>query len=282
MKERWSYALLLVLLLGHLFLLSTHQRSRGNRVERLMLATLGPVGGAVSRASDAVGEALQSLRLAGTLRRENLELRRELVRLRHELVRLQGVEEKLARLSRTTGYTRPETGDAIVADVVYVDQASSLRTLVLYTGTIEPRRNQPVVTDRGLVGRIVVPAGRYAKVLLLTDPSLAVSAMIERTRQRGVVRGRGDALTLNYIPLKADIHLGDRVVTAGIDGIFPRGVPIGRVSEVAPGQGLFLRISVQPSIDFSALDQVYVLTQEAVPPEVREAVPAEGRDDAGR
>jgi rod shape-determining protein MreC len=231
---------------------------------------------------DKARGSIDSLRLAGTLRRDNLELRREIVRLRHELVRLQGVEEKLVRLSRTTGYTRPETGDAILADVVYVDQASWLRTLVLYTGTIEPRRNQPVVTDRGLVGRIVVPAGRYAKVLLLTDPSLAVSAMIERTRQRGMVRGGGDELTLDHIPLKADVRLGDRVVTAGIDGIFPRGVPIGRVSEVAPGPGLFLRVALRPAVDFEALDQVYVLTREAVPAEVRNAVPAAEENDAGR
>ena len=281
MRERWPYALLLALLLAHLFILSTHERARGNRLEQLMLTSLGPVGHMAVAAADAGRDLVASARLAGSLRRENATLHRELARLRHELVRLQGVEEKLERLSRNAGYTPPETGDVIVADVVWVDQESWLRTLVLYTGTVEPQRNQPVVTDQGLVGRIVVPAGRYAKVLLASDPSLAVSAMIARTRQRGLVRGGGDVLELEHIPILADVTVGDEVVTAGIDGVFPRGIPIGRVNAVEPGQGLFQRITVSPAIDFETLDQVYVLTREALPAEIRDALLTEDAD-AGR
>ncbi len=279
MRERWTYALLLALLLAHLFLVSTHERARGNRLEQLMLSSLGPVGHAAVGASEGVRDFLASFQLVGGLKRDNATLRRELAALRHELVRLQGIEEKLERVSRETGYTPPETGGSFVADVVWVDQESWLRTLVLYTGTVEPKRNQPVVTDRGLVGRIVVPAGRYAKVLLLSDPSLAVSAMIARTRQRGLVRGGEDSLALQNIPLLADVVAGDNVVTAGIDGVFPRGIPIGRVSSVEPGQGLFQRIAVVPAVDFDTLDQVYVLAREALPSEVREAL-STGEGDA--
>lgn len=271
MTERWTFALLLALLLGHLFLLSTHERSQGNRLERLLLTSLGPVGHAVVGASDAVGDFFESFRLAGSLRRENAELNAELGTLRHKLARLQGLKQDFELLSRNMGYTPPETGDVVVADVVWLDQESWLETLVLYTGTVAPRRNQPVLTDAGLVGRVIVPAGRYAKVLLLSDPSLVVSAMIVRTRQRGLVRG-GDALALENIPLLADIEVGDEVVTAGIDGVFPRGIPIGRVVSVEPGQGLFLDVEVEAAVDFAALDQVYVLTLEALPAEVRESL----------
>lgn len=277
MRESWSYVLLLALLLGHLFILSTHERSRGSRLEQMLLTTFGPIGHAVVSISDAARDSLGSLRLAGSLRRENVELHRELDLMRQEIVRLQGVEERLERLSRNVGYTPPVTGNAIVADVVWIDQESWLRTLVLYTGTVAPRRNQPVVTDKGLVGRIVVPAGRYAKVLLLSDPSLVVSAMIARTRQRGLARG-GDVLELENIPLLADVRLGDEVVTAGIDGVFPRGIPVGTVSSVAPGRGLFLRIQVVPAVDFETLDQVFVLPREALPAEIRERLSAEEAD----
>lgn len=269
MGERWSHALLLALLLGHLFLLSTHERAHGNRLEQVLLTALGPVAHAVLRTSDVASDLLGSLRLAGSLRRDNAELRREIETLHGQLARLQGVEEQLALLSRNVGYTPPETGDVVVADVVFIDQESWLRTLVLYTGTVEPRRNQPVVTDRGLVGRIIVPAGRYAKVLLLSDPSLVVSAMIVRTRQRGLLRG-GDEPELENIPLLADVVVGDEVVTAGIDGVFPRGIPIGQVSAVESGQGLFKQIHVRSAIDFRALDQVHVLTRQALPADVRE------------
>lgn len=269
MTERWTFALLLALLLGHLFLLSTHQRSQGNRLERMLLTTFGPVGHAVVGTSDAVGEVFDSFRLAASLRRENAALREELERLRHDLARLQGLEEDFELLSRNVGYTPAESGDLVVADVVWLDRESWLKTLVLYTGTKSPRRNQPVLTDEGLVGRVIVPAGRYAKVLLLSDPSLVVSAMVVRTRQRGLVRG-GEVPQLENIPLLADVEVGDEVVTAGIDGIFPRGIPIGRVVAVEDGQSLFLDVAVEAAVDFGSLDQVYVMTVEALPAEIRE------------
>ncbi|MCP4664322.1 MAG: rod shape-determining protein MreC [bacterium] len=281
MSERWTHALLVVLLLGHLFLLATGARSRGSRLERLMLASLGPISHATSGVAEGVSGVFDSFRLARSLREENQRLHREVELMRHELARLMGVAEKLERLSRTTGDSPPETGDVIVADVVFIDHVSWLRTLVLYTGTVAPRRNQPVFTDRGLVGRVVVPAGRYAKVLLITDPSSSVSAMIARTRQRGMVRGAGEGrLELENILHQADVRLDDQVLTAGIDGVFPRGIPIGRVKAIEPGQGLFQRIEVVPAIDYGLLDQVYVLTREALPVEIREALSQGNSSDA--
>ena len=269
--------LLAALLAGQLILLSTNPLARGSKLESLVLGAVGPVARVATFVSDGVGGAFGSFRLAGTLREENQRLRTELEAMQHSLVRLQGIEEELARLSRLSGYSRPETGSFFVADVVYVDHASWLRTLILYTGAAEPSRNQPVMTPRGLVGRIVVPAEPYAKVLLITDRLASVSAMIERTRRRGMIRGSGEeSLLLDNIPLQENVRPGDRVVTAGIDGVFPRGIPIGVVTDVEPGPELFHRIRVQPHIDLAILDQVYVLTEEVVPSEIKEALSREG------
>ncbi len=276
MSQRWNLILLAILLLGQLILLSADPSSRGSTLEGIVLGTLGPVAHAATAASDGVSGMFSSFRLAGTLREENRLLREELESMQRSLVRLHGVEEELERLSRISGYSRPESGRFFVADVVYVDRASWLRTLVLYTGSAEPRHNQPVITAGGLVGRIVVPAKPYAKVLLLTDRSAAVSAMIERTRRRGLIRGSGEeSLLLDNIPLQENVRPGDRVVTAGIDGVFPRGIPIGVVTDVAPGAELFHHIRVQPHIDLAILDQVYVLTEEVVPAEIKEALSGE-------
>ncbi len=277
MNQRWNLALLAVLLLGQLILLSTHPQARGSTLESLMLGALGPVVHATSEASDAVAGFFGSFRLARTLREENVRLRQELESTQQALVRLHGVEEELARLSLISGYSRPESGRFFVADVVFVDRASWLRTMVLYTGSARPRRNQPVLTAKGLVGRIVVPAQPYAKVLLLTDRSASVSAMIQRTRRRGMIRGRGEeSLLLDNIPHQESVRPGDRVVTAGIDGVFPRGIPIGIVTGVGPGPELFHRVSVQPHVDLALLDQVYVLTEEVVPAEIKDALSQEG------
>jgi rod shape-determining protein MreC len=80
---------------------------------------------------------------------------------------------------------------------------------------------------------------------------------------------------MDFVPLQADVVIGDRIVTAGIDGIFPRGILVGRVTSVEPGNELFHRIQVQPAVDFGRLDQVYLLEIEAVPENMLETPDAE-------
>lgn len=277
MRGRVDHFLLAFLLLGHLVLLSTHERSEGSRLEQLVLGTLGPVVHLANAGIDGVYGFFDSFRLAGSLKTQNQQLRLELAELRQKVIRLQGVEEDLKRLAvlSETTYQRFGSDQFFVADVVYLDTESWLRTLVLYIGDGKAKVNQPVVTDRGLVGRIVVATPQYAKVLLLTDRSASASAMILRTRRRGIVHGEGDSLLLDNIPMLADVQVGDEVVSAGIDGIFPRGIPIGNVVEVKPGNGLFHRIRLAPAIDLSLLDQVFVLTAETLPADVRLAMPGD-------
>lgn len=275
MRWRFDHFLLALLLLGHLVLLSTHERSEGSRLERLFLGTVGPVVHLANSSIDGVVTFFDSFRLAGSLKKQNQELRIEMAQLRRQVVRLQGVEEDLKRLTSLSGssYQRFGSAEFFVADVVFLDTASWLQTLVLYTGDRRSTTNQPVVTDRGLVGRIIVATPEYAKVLLLTDRSASASAMILRTRRRGVLHGNGDSLILDNIPKLSDVRIGDEVVTAGLDGIFPRGIPLGTVASVEPGSGLFDRILLTPAIDLSLLDQVFVLTEETLPADVRDAQP---------
>ena len=90
--------------------------------------------------------------------------------------------------------------------------------------------------------------------------------MIERTRRQGIVRGAGrDGSTLDYVPLQADVQVGDRVLTSGIDGVYPRGIPIGTVVAVEPGGELFHPIQLAPAVDFGRLDQVFVLLADSLP-----------------
>lgn len=278
MRGRLDHFLLACLLLGHLILLSTHERAKGSRLEGVVLGTIGPVVHLANAGIDGVAGFFDSFRLAGTLKTQNQQLRIELAELRQKVVRLQGIEEDLKRLASLSGtsYQRFASNEFFVADVVYLDTESWLRTLVLYTGDSKAKVNQPVVTDRGLIGRIIVATPQYAKVLLLSDRSASASAMILRTRRRGIIHGDGDGLTLDNIPLLADVDVGDEVVSAGIDGIFPRGIPIGTVESVEPGTGLFHRIRLTPAIDLSLLDQVFVLTEETLPLSVREAQPSTG------
>ena len=96
-------------------------------------------------------------------------------------------------------------------------------------------------------------------------------------RRGGGSAGFQGALELDYIPLQADVRPGDAVLSAGIDGVFPRGIPIGTVLTVEPGDQLFHRIRLSPEVDFGTLDQGYLLDFAAVPEAVRKATPDERR-----
>ena len=265
---RWT---LVLLVLAELLLLSRQVSRRGENVPLLEGATVGILGPA-ARGVDSVEEGLgtvgRTLKSRKSLREENSELRQRVVELEREMLRLQSLEGDFLRLGEAVRYARRRSdGQLQVADVVYADYTSWLRSLLLFTGEGGASRNQPVVHEEGLVGRVVATGGAYAKVQLITDRTSAVGAMIERSGRQGVVRGDGAAgLELDYVPLQADVLPGDRVVTAGIDGIYPRGIPIGAVREVKPGTQLFHRIEVVPLVDFGSLDHVYLL---AALPEAR-------------
>lgn len=282
MDERRTGWLLIVLLVGQLVFLAVQgARDQGTDtvLERTGLRLLGPVARSVARVPQNLSEAGEGVKLRGQLLEENRRLRQEVESLRLQLLRLSDVDGDLRRLGAAVRYPTPPAGTIRAVDVVYVDHASWLRTLVLYTGDQPARPNQPVLAPEGLVGRVVTVAGPYAKVQMITDRAASVGGMVLRTRRQGVVRGGATSgtsnggLELDYVPLQADVRPGDRVLTAGIDGVYPRGIPIGTVVAVEQGGQLFHRIRVVPAVDFGTLDQVYLLDREPLPAAVKEAAP---------
>lgn len=276
MDERRTGWVLIVVLVAQLVYLAVRGAQAGDTwMESVGLRVLGPAARTVTAVPANLGELREGLRLRGSLQEENARLRSENEELRLRLLQLSDLENDMRRLGAAVEYTTPPVGGIRAADVVYVDHASWLRTLVIYTGDRPARVNQPVLSSSGLVGRVVTVGGSYAKVQLITDLAASVGAMVLRTRRQGVVRGSslGQGLELDYVPRQADVKPGDRVLTAGIDGVYPRGIPIGSVVKVESGGQLFHRIHVATAVDLGALDQVYLLDHSPIPPEVKEAVP---------
>jgi len=274
--ERRTGWVLIVVLVGQLVYLAVQGARAGQtRLEAVGLRLLGPMARGVASIPEGLKDAREGVKLRGTLVDENRRLREEVAVLRLRLLRLTDVEGEMLRLGSAMRYSTPPAGRIRAVDIVYVDHTSWLRTMILYTGKERARKDQPVLSPGGLVGRVITVSGPYAKVQLLTDRAAAVGGMILRTRRQGVVRGtgRGSGLELDYVPLQADVRPGDRVLTAGIDGVFPRGIPIGTVIAVEAGGQLFHRIQVAPAVDFGTLDQVYLLDYQAVPQTLKEAAP---------
>jgi rod shape-determining protein MreC len=275
-ERRTGWVLIVVLVIQLVYLAIQGARVGDTWLESLGLRLLGPGARAVSAVPTSFKSFREGLRLRGTLQDENSRLRRENEKLRLQLLQLSDLENEMRRLGAAVEYATPPVGRIRAVDVVYVDHTSWLRTVLLYTGDTPARIDQPVLSSTGLVGRVVTVAGPYAKVQLITDRAASVGAMVVRTRRQGVVRGSGlgsSGLDLDYVPRQADVRPGDRVLTAGIDGIYPRGIPVGTVTQVERGGQLFHRIHLAPAVDLGVLDQVYLLDHFPIPQSVKEAVP---------
>lgn len=263
MGSRAARWLLVLLLLGELLLLSRQASKRGSEGALLSgaaVSMLGPMAHGVTGVERGIGSVGSGFRFRRQVMKENDELRQKVADLERQMLRLQTVEGAYLRLGEAVQYARRTHQELQVADVVYADHSSWLRSLLVYVGERGAKRDQPVLAENGLVGRVIATGGGYAKVQLITDRASAVGAMVERTSRQGVTRGdTRSGLVLDYVPLQADVRPGDRVVTAGIDGIYPRGIPVGAVSAVRKGTQLFHHVEVVPAVDFGKLDHVYLL-----------------------
>lgn len=239
-------------------------------LERWTLRLVAPLPRAVDALTGSLEDAGEGFRRRERLEAENRALRERIERLERELFRLRNVEEERDRLAAALDYTPQVPGRLRPTRVVYLDHSSWLRTLVLFSGGRPARVDQPVLTPDGLVGRVILVSGPYAKVQLLTDRAAAVSAVIERTRRQALIRGGANRLELDFVPVQAPVATGDRVLTAGTDGVYPRGIPIGTVTAVRAGGELFREIDVAPAVDFAHLDRVYLLERDPVPDELTE------------
>jgi rod shape-determining protein MreC len=264
--------LFIVLLVGQLFLIAAQEPDRsgaGSLLEGAALRSLGPFARAVNAGSQGLSSAREGLRRRDDLAAENRELRQEVLELRRRELRMAGLEQEIEGLSKTLAFQRRHATALRIAEVVHADYSSWLRSLVLYVGAGAARRNQPVLSDDGLVGRVIRVAGAYAKVQLLTDRAASAGVQLQRSRRQGVVRGSSPGeLLLDFIPRQADVEVGETVLTAGIDGVYPRGIRVGVVASVEPGSEVFHRIVIKPAVDFSRLSFVYLLEGELVPPEL--------------
>ncbi len=168
--------------------------------------------------------------------------------------RARGLEKLLELRDRTSLQTA-------AAEIIGTAPTQDFRTVTIDKGTREGLRpDMAVIAPAGVVGRIVVPSARSAKVQLLVDRNAAAGAIVERSRAQGVVVGvGGDRLEMEYVSEVYDLVVGDVVVTSGIDGIYPKGLIIGQIESMDRSGGAYKRIVVRPAVDFNALEEVLVV-----------------------
>lgn len=242
-------ALLLVGLLFVQFLLMAGS-IRSDEGATLLAEGVGHATGPVARVAVSVGGAVKgAFRVLGeirTARGENARLHDEVSRLQTEVDRYEEKELENARLRRLLEMREGLVPRSIGASVVTTRLSGESRVLVIDRGRDSGvRPDQAVVSWGGAIGRVISSSPGYATVRLLSDPNSGVSGLVQRSRAEGMVMGRGDGpLEMAYVPKYADVDVGDRVVTSGLDGVFPKGFGIGRVSAVWDSEGAAKNIRI--------------------------------------
>jgi rod shape-determining protein MreC len=196
------------------------------------------------------------------LREESLRLTREAAVLQRRISYLEEQALETQRLQGLLAMKEISPTEFLAARVVGKDATNWFKTVLIDRGSLAGiRRNQPVVAPDGLVGRVVEVTPTTAKVQLITDPVSAAGGLIQRTRVIGIVSGSlGAGLKVRYLPLMAEIAIGDEVVTSGMGGVFPKGIPLGRVIAAERRSGaLFQEATLAPNVDLSRLEEVLIL-----------------------
>jgi rod shape-determining protein MreC len=152
--------------------------------------------------------------------------------------------------------------------VVDRSRTSLFKTILINKGTADGLRvGLPVLSEQGVVGRIIETAWHASQVLLLIDENSNIDALIQRSRAHGILQGAGSSgCNLKYISRVEEVHAGDVVLSSGLAGVFPKGLLIGVVTGASrKGEGLFQKIDVAPAVDSGKVEEVLALITDAGP-----------------
>ena len=270
-RERFQgllpFGLILLALVGFVL----HRAGLWTPVEGVLARVTTPLQEGTSLVVGRFGELTRTARDLRDLRQRNRDLESENARLLLENVRYRELEGEAALLRDLLNFSHANPsfdvqGAHVVGRVIGRDPSNLQRYITLDVGREEGiARNTPVVTDRGLVGRISDVGDGWSRVLLIIDQSSLVNALTQSTRASGLIQGQADgSLTLHNVLQNDTLSVGDTVFTSGLGGNFPRQILIGQITEVErKDYDLYQVAAVQATVDFDHLEVVLVITDFA-------------------
>ena len=250
-----------------LFLLSSNpdRRSTWNPAEQFFIEITAPFQKLIRQSINIIEEFWLNYFYLVNVRHENRQLSRKIDTLRMENSRYLELLAAHERLQELLQFKQTISRPVLAAQVTGRDPTGWFKSIIIDKGgQAGLRLNMPVVNARGVVGRTVSVSPNYAKVLLIIDQNSAVDCLVQRSCDRGMVKGvSAEVCKLDYVVKSSDVAIGDIVVTSGQVGLFPKGLPVGRVLSVSdmPGE-LFKDIEIRPVVDFSKLEEVLVILEE--------------------
>ncbi len=263
---RYRRAVILTAALLLSFLLMTlqvrHERAVVNFTRQALLFAFSPFIQVTAVVVGGVTDAWHNYVDLRHVREENQRLQGQAASMQRRIQQLEEQALETQRLQRLLALRDNGRLDGLAARVVGKDPTNWFKTILVNRGSRDGvKRNMPVISPDGLVGRVLEATLTTSTVQLFTDPVSAVGGLLQRTRVTGIVSGGLAAgARVRYLPLLADVAVGDEVITSGMGGVFPKGIPIGRITAVDRRSGaLFQEATLQPAADLSRLEEVLIV-----------------------
>jgi rod shape-determining protein MreC len=258
-------AILVFLYLG-LQLLSFNFQKKGNlrTPERIIVAITAPAQNLVTGIANGFSAIGHHYFLLSGVARENETLAAERDHLKAKLVHLGEMEAENGRLRELLELGKPKGLTITGAELTARGMSPYERTIRIGKGSRDGLTpGMAVIHSKGVVGQVIEALPDRSDILLITDQASAIDVLDQRSRVRGILRGnRYDELKFEFVPKNEDLKVGDEVVSSGLDGVYPEGIPVGTITAVGKGSGqLFLSATVRPHVDVMGLEEVAIVTE---------------------
>lgn len=264
LKEYRFYIILFIFVLIPIIAIDTSTRApRDYRFyDRATIVVTYPIQRAITWFLETTVSGVNNYLFLLNTRQENLRLLSENRKLLGTIVNLRETQQENLRLRKLLEFKEVNYLDAVVARVIAKDVSSEFRSLRLNRGENSGiKKDMPVLNSEGIVGRVLRTTKETADVVTILDLLSAVDAIVKRSRARGIVQGMTDEVCQLKFALRTDdIKRGDVLITSGLGGIFPKGIPVGSVSKVNRlPYGITQAVEVRPSVNFSKVEEVLII-----------------------
>ncbi|MGD9853173.1 MAG: rod shape-determining protein MreC [Nitrospirales bacterium] len=261
---------ILILCVGLLFLLPRQAHEVLGWVGNPLASILEVPLKWVAALQHAVGRTWDGYVALQHVEEDNQALTLEVARLQGEINHLKEQAIIAEEFERLLTYQQTAPMKTVAARIIGRNVSNWYRAVIIDKGQQDGiDQEMGVITEAGVVGRVIRVNPRTAVVLLLTDPNVAVTGMIQKSRDEGIIQGTPQGtIQMKYLPPLSPVEAGDRIVTSGLAGDFPRGLHIGKIQTMIKSDtDLFQAAEIIPVVDFAKLEGVLVITtfQESIP-----------------
>lgn len=266
-----KYSLIIVIVIAvaliGLSIVTSGERNKLTALESIIGDIITPIQGFMYKTATGISDYINSIKERRELAKNYQELVRQVDRLEKELLDYDELKKENERLKNLLNFEKNDRLFVAGARITGKDPGGWFNVFTVDKGSDDNIKvNSAVVTDKGLIGRVIDVGRNWAKVRAIVDGKSSVSGIVERTRDHGMVRGNNgltyeDGLCrMVHLPLDSDIIPGDKIITSGLGEIYPKGIYIGEVIEVVQEKReLYKTAIIKPGVDFRRLEEVLII-----------------------